>query len=298
MLLKKLREEVLEANLELVRKGLVLYTFGNASGVDREQGLVVIKPSGVDYEVLKAEDMVVTDLDGKIVEGTLKPSSDLDTHTLLYREFSEIGAVVLTGSEKAFAAGADIKEMQPRVYPGTLLQDFISPWEVVTTVRKPVIAAVSGFALGGGCELAMMCDIIIAADTAKFGQPEINLGVIPGAGGSQRLTRAVGKAKAMDMVLSGRMMDAAEAERASLVSRVVPAAELLAEVLKLAEKIANMSPVAVAVAKKAVNAAFETSLAEGVKYERAAFLPLFGTPDQKEGMAAFVEKRKPSFSQG
>jgi enoyl-CoA hydratase len=208
----------------------------------------------------------------------------------------EIGAVVLTGSEKAFAAGADIKEMQPRVYPGTLLQDFISPWEVVTTVRKPVIAAVSGFALGGGCELAMMCDIIIAADTAKFGQPEINLGVIPGAGGSQRLTRAVGKAKAMDMVLSGRFMDAAEAERASLVSRVVPAADLLAETLKLAEKIANMSPVAVAVAKKAVNAAFETSLAEGVKYERAAFLPLFGTPDQKEGMAAFVEKRKPVFS--
>jgi enoyl-CoA hydratase len=208
----------------------------------------------------------------------------------------EIGAIVLTGSEKAFAAGADIKEMQPRVYPGTLLEDFISPWEVVTTVRKPVIAAVSGFALGGGCELAMMCDIIIAADTAKFGQPEINLGVIPGAGGSQRLTRAVGKAKAMDMVLSGRMMDAAEAERASLVSRVVPAAELLAETLKLAEKIANMSPVAVAVAKKAVNAAFETSLAEGVKYERAAFLPLFGTPDQKEGMAAFVEKRKPVFS--
>ena len=174
-----------------------------------------------------------------------------------------IGAIVVTGSEKAFAAGADIKEMQNRTYPGTLLQDFIAPWEIVTTIRKPVIAAVAGFALGGGCELAMMCDFIIAADTAKFGQPEINLGVIPGAGGSQRLTRAVGKAKAMDLVLTARMMDAAEAERASLVSRVVPADTLLAETLKVAEKIANLSPVAVAVAKQAVNAAFETTLTQG-----------------------------------
>jgi enoyl-CoA hydratase len=206
-----------------------------------------------------------------------------------------IGAIVLSGSEKAFAAGADIKEMQSRRYPDVLLNDFIGPWEVVTTIRKPVIAAVAGFALGGGCELAMMCDIIIAADTARFGQPEINLGVLPGAGGSQRLTRAVGKAKAMDMVLSGRMMDAAEAERANLVARVVPAAELIAEATRLAEKIAAHSPVAVAIAKAAVNRAFETTLAEGVRYERASFLSLFGTPDQQEGMAAFIEKRKPRF---
>jgi enoyl-CoA hydratase len=209
-----------------------------------------------------------------------------------------IGAIVLTGSEKAFAAGADIKEMQPRTYPGTLLDDFISPWEAVTRTRKPVIAAVAGYALGGGCELAMMCDFIIAADSAKFGQPEVNLGVIPGAGGSQRLTRAVGKSKAMDMVLTGRMMDAVEAEKANLVSRVVPAAELMAETLKIAEKVAALSPVAVAVAKKAVNAAFETTLAQGVQYERGVFLALFGTPDQQEGMAAFVEKRKPKFSEG
>jgi enoyl-CoA hydratase len=209
-----------------------------------------------------------------------------------------VGAIVLTGSDKAFAAGADIKEMQPRTYPGTLLDDFITPWEAVTRTRKPVIAAVAGYALGGGCELAMMCDFIIAADSAKFGQPEINLGVIPGAGGSQRLTRAVGKAKAMDMVLTARMMDAVEAEKANLVSRVVPAADLMAETLKIAEKVAALSPVAVAVAKKAVNAAFETTLTQGVQYERGVFLPLFGTPDQQEGMAAFVEKRKPKFSEG
>jgi enoyl-CoA hydratase len=209
-----------------------------------------------------------------------------------------IGAIILTGSEKAFAAGADIKEMQPRSFPGTLLSDFISPWEAVTRTRKPVIAAVAGYALGGGCEVAMMCDIMVAADNAKFGQPEINLGVIPGAGGSQRLTRAVGKAKAMDMVLTARMMDAAEAERANLVSRVFPAAELMAETIKMAEKIAALSPIAVAAAKKAVNAAFETTLAQGVQYERAWFLSLFGTPDQQEGMAAFIEKRKPAFSVG
>ncbi|HEX4259606.1 MAG TPA: enoyl-CoA hydratase [Acetobacteraceae bacterium] len=207
-----------------------------------------------------------------------------------------IGAIVLTGSEKAFAAGADIKEMQPRNYPVVFLDDFIGArWEAILRVRKPVIAAVAGFALGGGCELAMACDIILAADTAKFGQPEINLGVIPGAGGTQRLTRAIGKAKAMELVLSGRMMDAAEAERASLVSRVVPAAELIPEALKLAERIASLSPVAVAMAKRAVDRAFETTLAEGVRYERALFLSLFGTPDQREGMAAFVEKRKPRF---
>ncbi len=206
-----------------------------------------------------------------------------------------IGAIIITGSEKAFAAGADIKEMQHRTYPETLFDDFITPWEIVTTIKKPVIAAVAGFALGGGCELAMMCDFIIAADTAKFGQPEINLGVLPGAGGSQRLTRAVGKAKAMDLILSARFMDAAEAERAGLVSRIVPAAELLDETLKTATKIAGQSAPALVLAKQAVNRAFETTLAEGVRYERAVFLSLFGTPDQKEGMAAFAEKRKPVF---
>ncbi len=208
-----------------------------------------------------------------------------------------IGAIVLTGSEKAFAAGADIKEMQGRSHPATALDDFIGKnWETVTMISKPVIAAVAGYALGGGCELAMMCDLILAADTAKFGQPEINLGVIPGAGGTQRLTRAIGKPKAMEMILTGRMMDAAEAERANLVSRIVPAAALIEEAVKLGDIIAGMSPVATALAKRSVNRAFETSLAEGVGYERAVFLSLFGTPHQREGMTAFAEKRKPKFS--
>ena len=207
-----------------------------------------------------------------------------------------IGAIVLTGNDKAFAAGADIKEMRDRTHPEALMEDFIGAnWETVLRVKKPVIAAVAGFALGGGCELAMMCDIILAADTAKFGQPEINLGIFPGAGGTQRLTRAVGKAKAMDMILTARMMDAAEAERASLVSRVFPADQLLSEALKIAERLAALSPVALALAKQAVNRAFESTLAEGVRYERSTFLSLFGTPDQKEGMGAFVEKRKPAF---
>ncbi len=206
-----------------------------------------------------------------------------------------IGAIILTGSDKAFAAGADIKEMQPRNFPAAYQEDFISKWETILRVRKPVIAAVAGFALGGGCELAMMCDIIVAADTAKFGQPEINLGVMPGAGGTQRLSRAVGKAKAMDLILTARMMDAAEAERASLVSRIVPADQLISEAMKIGERVAALSPVAVSMAKQAVNRAFETTLAEGVRYERALFLSLFGTPDQREGMAAFIEKRKPEF---
>ena len=206
---------------------------------------------------------------------------------------------MLTGSEKAFAAGADIKEMRDRTYPAAYLENFIGKrWETVLRIQKPVIAAVAGFALGGGCELAMMCDMIVAADTAKFGQPEINLGVIPGAGGTQRLTRAVGKSKAMDLILTARMMDAAEAERANLVSRVFPADQLIPEALKIAERIANLSPVAVAMAKQAVNRAFETTLVEGVMHERALFLSMFGTPDQKEGMAAFIEKRKPSFNLG
>jgi len=225
--------------------------------------------------------------------------TELGTQLRAFDADDAIGAIVITGSERAFAAGADIKEMQPRLYPDVHKNDFISAhWEVVTTIRKPVIAAVAGFALGGGCELAMMCDMIIAADSAKFGQPEINLGVIPGVGGTQRLTRAVGKSKAMELVLTARMMDAAEAERANLVSRVVPADQLVAEAIKVGEKIATLSPTVVAMAKQSVNRAFETTLAEGVRFERMLFLSMFGTPDQKEGMAAFIEKRKPNFSQG
>lgn len=206
-----------------------------------------------------------------------------------------VGAIVITGSERAFAAGADIKEMKDRTYPEVVTADFIAEWEVILRVQKPVIAAVAGFALGGGCELAMMCDMILAADTAKFGQPEINLGIIPGAGGSQRMTRAIGKSKAMDLILTGRMMDAAEAERCNLVTRVVPAESLMAEALAIGEKIASLSPVGVVLAKQAVNRAFETTLAEGLRAERALFLSLFGTADQREGMAAFVEKRQAVF---
>jgi enoyl-CoA hydratase len=224
--------------------------------------------------------------------------AEIGTQLLAFDANKAIGAIVITGSEKAFAAGADIKEMKDRTYPAAYQDDFISKWETILQVKKPVIAAVAGFALGGGCELAMMCDIAVAADTAKFGQPEINLGVMPGSGGTQRLTRAVGKAKAMDMVLTARMMDAAEAERANLVSRVFPADQLVTEALKIGERIASLSPVAVSMAKQAVNRSFEMTLVEGVRYERALFLSLFGTPDQKEGMAAFAEKRKPVFSQG
>ncbi len=207
-----------------------------------------------------------------------------------------IGAIVITGSDKAFAAGADIKEMASRTYMDVYLTDFITKgWERVSTCRKPIVAAVAGYALGGGCEIAMMCDIIIAADTAKFGQPEITIGTIPGSGGTQRLTRAVGKAKAMEMCLTGRMMDAAEAERSGLVSRIVPAAELVDEALKVAGKIASMSRPAALMAKEAVNRAYETTLAEGVRFERRLFHSTFATEDQKEGMAAFIEKRKPSY---
>ncbi|MFC3163243.1 enoyl-CoA hydratase [Ciceribacter thiooxidans] len=207
----------------------------------------------------------------------------------------DIGAVVLTGSEKAFAAGADIKEMQSLDFVDAYLGDFISGWEDVAGFRKPMIAAVSGFALGGGCELAMMCDFIIASSTAKFGQPEITLGVIPGMGGSQRLTRAVGKAKAMDLCLTGRMMDAAEAERSGLVARVVEPERLLDEAIAAAEKIAAFSAPAVLMAKESVNRAFELTLAEGLRFERRLFHSLFATEDQKEGMAAFAEKRKAAF---
>ena len=208
----------------------------------------------------------------------------------------EIGAIVITGSEKAFAAGADIKEMKDRSFIEVYTKDFITVgWERVAQCRKPVIAAVAGFALGGGCEMAMMCDFIIAAETARFGQPEITLGIIPGAGGTQRLTRAIGKAKAMDLVLTGRMMDAAEAERAGLVSRVVPAEKLLEEAMAAAEKIAGMSLPIAMIAKESVNRAFETTLAEGIQFERRMFHATFGTEDQKEGMTAFVDKRKPAF---
>jgi len=206
-----------------------------------------------------------------------------------------IAAMVLTGSPKAFAAGADIKEMAAMDYAGAYLADTFSGWEEFARTRKPVIAAVAGYALGGGCELAMMCDFIIAADSAKFGQPEITLGVMPGMGGSQRLARFVGKSKAMDMVLTGRMMDAAEAERCGLVSRVVPAAELVEEALKAAGKIAEFSLPAVMMAKEAVNRSYETTLAEGLRFERRLFHSMFALEDQKEGMAAFVEKRPPTF---
>ena len=206
-----------------------------------------------------------------------------------------IGCMVLTGSDRAFAAGADIKEMADRQYPDLYNEDFLSTYERVSTCRKPVIAAVAGYALGGGCELAMMCDFIIAADSAKFGQPEITIGTIPGIGGTQRLTRLVGKSKAMEMCLTGRMMDAEEAERAGLVSRIVPAAELVDEALKAADAIAKMSRPIVLMAKESVNRAYESTLAEGVRFERRLFQSTFAFEDQKEGMAAFVEKRQPSF---
>lgn len=220
---------------------------------------------------------------------------ELDCALAGFEKDEGIGCVVITGSEKAFAAGADIKEMKDKTFSEAFLGDFIGRWDAVARSRKPIVAAVAGFALGGGCELAMMCDFIIAADTAQFGQPEIKLGVIPGAGGTQRLTRAIGKAKAMDLVLTGRMMGAEEAERAGLVARVVPAADLVAEALKAGAAIAAMSLPAALAAKEAVNAAFETTLTEGARFERRLFYALFATEDQKEGMAAFVEKRKAAF---
>lgn len=206
-----------------------------------------------------------------------------------------VGAVVLTGSEKAFAAGADVKEMTSKSFAEVYLADFGGEWRRLTSCRKPSVAAVSGFALGGGCELAMMCDVVIAAETAKFGQPEITLGIIPGFGGTQRLTRAIGKAKAMDLVLTGRMMDATEAERSGLVARVVAPERLLDEALAAAAKIAGFSRLAVYAAKESVGLAFEATLAEGMRFERRAFQALFATDDQTEGMTAFVEKRKPAF---
>jgi enoyl-CoA hydratase len=207
-----------------------------------------------------------------------------------------IGCIVITGSEKAFAAGADIKEMQSRRFSEMYAADAFGGWDAMTRVRTPLIAAVSGFALGGGCELAMMCDFVLASETAKFGQPEIKLGVMPGMGGSQRLTRAVGKAKAMELCLTGRMMDAAEAERAGLVARIVPAGKLLEDAMATARTIAAMSLPAAMMVKEAVNRSFEVTLAEGLRFERRVFHAMFATNDQKEGMAAFVEKRAPNFT--
>jgi len=222
-------------------------------------------------------------------------AGELNTAINAFDADPAIGCIVITGSEKAFAAGADIKEMAGKSYMDTFMDNFAAGWDAAAKARKPVIAAVAGFALGGGCELAMQCDMIIAADNAKFGQPEIKLGVIPGIGGTQRLTRAIGKAKAMEMTLTGRMMDAAEAERSGLVARVVPAAQLMEETMKIATTIASMSLPAVMMAKEAVNRSFETTLAEGVLFERRVFHSLFATADQKEGMAAFVEKRPAKF---
>ena len=225
------------------------------------------------------------------------PLMDELTHAIAAMEENDvIGCMVLTGSAKAFAAGADIKEMAGKKYIDVFREDFItSNWEAATRARKPIIAAVAGYALGGGCELAMMCDFIICSDTAKFGQPEINLGVIAGLGGTQRLTRAIGKAKAMDMNLTGRFMDAEEAERSGLVSRVVPAKKLMDEAMSAAQKIAEKSQITVMAAKEAVNRSFETTLREGLLFERRVFHSLFATEDQKEGMAAFTEKREAQF---
>ncbi|MCZ7661342.1 MAG: enoyl-CoA hydratase [Xanthobacteraceae bacterium] len=221
--------------------------------------------------------------------------ADLTAALDAFEADAAVACIIITGSEKAFAAGADIKEMSGKSYADMFAADFPASWERVSRTRKPLIAAVAGFALGGGCELAMMCDLLIAADNAKFGQPEIKLGVIPGIGGTQRLPRAIGKAKTMDLCLTGRMMDVQEAERAGLVSRIVPLAELMNEAMKAAEAMAAMSVPVLMVAKESVNRAFETPLGEGLRFERRVFHGLFATEDQKEGMAAFIEKRPPNF---
>jgi enoyl-CoA hydratase len=221
--------------------------------------------------------------------------ADLSDAVAKFEADAGIICMVITGSEKAFAAGADVKQMAGMSYIDALMGDFAANWDAPARARKPVIAAVAGFALGGGCELAMMCDMIIAADNAKFGQPEIKLGIIPGIGGTQRLTRAVGKAKAMDLCLTGRMMDAAEAERSGLVTRVLPLDGFMDEVMKIAQTIGSMSLPSLMATKESVNRAFETTLSEGLRFERRSFHPLFGTEDQKEGMNAFIEKRAPNF---
>ena len=255
------------------------------------------------------ETIIAETLDGGVAQVTLhRPDALNALNSQLMAELADaldgyeadpgVGCIVITGSAKAFAAGADIKEMAAKTFPATYVNDFISgPWERVASCKKPIIAAVSGYALGGGCELAMMCDTIICTENAKFGQPEITLGILPGIGGTQRLVRAVGKAKAMDMILTGRMIDAEEAERSGLVSRIVSADDLLLEeALEMARKIAALSGPSVMMAKEAINRAFEVSLSEGVRFERRLFQSVFATFDQKEGMAAFIEKRKPKFT--
>lgn len=227
-------------------------------------------------------------LNTQLMEEVIKAAQNFDAE-------AKIGCIIITGSQKAFAAGADIKQMQPLSYVDAFTQNFFAGWDALSQVRKPVIAAVAGYALGGGCELAMICDFIIAADNAKFGQPEITLGVMPGMGGSQRLTRFVGKSKAMDMCLTGRMMDATEAESCGLVSRVVPANDLMETALEAAAKIAGFSQPSVAMTKESVNRAYETTLGEGIRFERRLFHSLFATDDQDEGMQAFIEKRSPQF---
>jgi enoyl-CoA hydratase len=265
----------------------------------------VIEPAAKPRQAMSYETIIVETRGHVGVIRLNRPQALNALNSALIRELSravdafeadgDIRCLLITGSEKAFAAGADIKEMVDKTFNEAFLGNFMASWHRVGEARKPTIAAVAGFALGGGCELAMQCDIIIAADNARFGQPEIKLGVIPGIGGTQRFTRAVGKAKAMDIMLTGRMMDAAEAERSGLVARIVPAASLMEEAMKVAETIASMSLPSVLAAKEAVNAAFETSLAEGVRFERSIFHSLFATADQKEGMAAFIAKRPPKF---
>ncbi len=254
-----------------------------------------------------AYETLLTDVDGAVATITLNRPDALNAfNNLLMQELStaliefdthkDIGCIIITGSSKAFAAGADIKEMRELSFPDTYYADFITKnWEQASKTRTPLIAAVAGYALGGGCELAMMCDFIIAADNAKFGQPEITIGVTPGAGGTQRLTRFVGKSKAMEMCLTGRMMDAEEAERSGLVSRIVPVDELLEEAQSVARKVASMPRAAAMMTKEMVNAAYETTLSQGVMFERRLFHSLFATEDQDEGMEAFVEKRQPHF---
>ncbi|KAK5580874.1 hypothetical protein RB653_000898 [Dictyostelium firmibasis] len=221
--------------------------------------------------------------------------SEINSAVKLFQEDKDVGSIIITGSEKAFAAGADIKEMEKVTLPDAYNNDLLAQWHDLTKIRKPIIAAVNGYALGGGCELAMMCDIIIAGEKAVFGQPEIKLGTIPGCGGTQRLIRAIGKSKAMELVLTGNNLNAIEAEKAGLVSKVVPVEELLTEATKMAEKIASYSQLTVAMAKEAVNASYELTLQEGIRFERRMFHSTFGTHDQKEGMNAFVEKRTPTW---
>jgi enoyl-CoA hydratase/carnithine racemase len=267
---------------------------------------VIALPAGARAFSTAAPEMILAEKKGKVGVITLnRPKAlnalcqqlvtELNAQLKTFQEDPEVGSIILTGSEKAFAAGADIKEMASQTYMTAYNKDMLAFWHDITTIKKPIIAAVNGFALGGGCELAMMCDIIIAGDKAKFGQPEITIGTIPGCGGTQRLTRAVGKSKAMEWMLTGKFFSAEEAEKAGLVSRVVPADKLMDDAMQTAEKIAGFSQPIVSLTKEAVNAAYETSLQQGVVFERRLFHSTFATNDQKEGMAAFVEKRAPDF---